>query len=89
MTKLQVNNKILYYQLSIKPNVYTIGITLSMWIQHNFETIFTYNYVLNIQDAIRKIFGSREREFSMEVNAYFGPKWTNRLHATPSYGLVK
>ena len=31
MTKQQVNKNNYYYEISIKPNVYIIGITLSMW----------------------------------------------------------
>ena len=41
MTKAQVNNNIYYYEVISKPNVHIIGITVSMWKQHNFETIFT------------------------------------------------
>ena len=51
--------------------------------KHEFETIFTSNDVMNIQDRIGKGFGSRERAYSMGVNTYFG---TNRPHATPNYG---
>ena len=86
ITKLQVNNNINYYEVSGKPNVDIIGNTLSMWKQHNFETIFTSDDVLNIQDAIGKGFGSRERALSMGVNDYVGPIRINRPHATPNYG---
>ena len=51
----------------------------------DFETIFNYNNATNIQYGIVKIFGSRERAYSMGVNAHFGPIWTNRLHATSNY----
>ena len=57
-----------------------------MWKQHDFETIFTYNDVMKIQDNIGKGFGSREIAYSMGLNAYFGPIRTNILHATPNYG---
>ena len=56
-----------------------------MWKQHNFETVFTSDDVLNIKDAIGMGFGSRERALSMGVNYYFGPRRTNRPHATPNY----
>ena len=58
MTKLQANNDILYYKLSRKPNFDMIGITVYMWKHHDFEIIFTSNYVMNIQDYIGKGFGS-------------------------------
>ena len=45
--------------------------------KHEFETIFTSNDVMNIQDRIGKGFGSRERAYSMGVNDYFGPIRTN------------
>ena len=60
-----------------------------MWEFHEFETIFTSNDVMNIQYAIGKLFGSRERSYSMEVNVYFVPIITNRLHETSNYGPGK
>ena len=57
-----------------------------MWKQHNFDTIFTSGYVLNIQYAIGKVIGYREIELSMEVNSYFVPTIKNRPHANPNYG---
>ena len=59
MTKIKVNNNIFYFELSIQPNVDIKGITVSMWKWHNFETIFTYIDVMNIQDSIGKFFGSQ------------------------------
>ena len=53
--------------------------------KHELETIFTCNDVINIQDGISKGFGSRERSYYMGVNAYFGPRWTNRQHKTPNF----
>ena len=60
ITTLQVNNNIYYYEVSSKPNVDSIGITLSMREKLNLKTIFTSYDVLNIQDAIAKGFGSIE-----------------------------
>ena len=82
-----MNNKIYCYEFSSQPNVDLIGITLYMCNQHVFETILNFDDVLNIQDYIGKIFGSRERSFSMVVNDYFGPRKTNRPHTTHNYGL--
>ena len=53
---------------------------------HDFETILTSNDVMNIQNRFCKDFGSREISYSMKVNDYFGPRLTDRLHATPNYG---
>ena len=53
--------------------------------KHGFETIFTHKYVMNIQYGIDKGFRSREIAYSMGVNAYFGPRRTNRPHSTPNY----
>ena len=50
MKKVKVNTNIFYYELSSKPNVDIIDITLYLWEQRNFETIFTYNGDMNIQD---------------------------------------
>ena len=61
VTKLQVYNNIYYYEVGSKPDVDSIGITVSMRKQHNLKTIFTSYDVLNIQDAIAKGFGSIER----------------------------
>ena len=36
MTKLQVNKNIFYFELSSTQNVDILGITLSMWKQHDF-----------------------------------------------------
>ena len=52
MKTLQVNKHIFYFELSSKPNVYILGITVSMQEKHDFETIFTSNDVMKIQDAI-------------------------------------
>ena len=32
-----------YYEPSSKTNIYILGVAVSMWKQHDFETIFTYN----------------------------------------------
>ena len=55
-----------------------------MWGKHEFETIFTHNYVINIQYGIGKVFGSREIAYYVGVNDYFGPRRTNIPHATPN-----
>ena len=47
-----MNKSIFHFELSNKPYVGILGITVSMWTLHDFETIFTYNDVMNIQDAI-------------------------------------
>ena len=39
--------------------------------QHDFETIFTSNDVMNIQYAIGKEFGSIERSYYIGVDAFF------------------
>ena len=44
---------------------------------------------MNIQNGIGKGFGSRERAYSLVVNAYFGSKKINRPHTTPKYGPGK
>ena len=44
---------------------------------------------MNIQYVIDKGFGPKERAYFMGVNAYFGPKRTNRPHKTPNYGYGK
>ena len=88
LTKVQVIKNIFYFELSIKPNVDILGIKVSMLKHYDFETIFTSNDVMKILDAIGKGFGYREREYSMEVNAYFGTIITNIAHATPNYGPV-
>ena len=54
MKKLQVNKNIFSFELSGKSNVDTLGITVHMWKRHEFETIFTYNDVMNIQYVIGK-----------------------------------
>ena len=81
-----MNNNIFYYEISRKPIFYIIGITVSMWKQHNFETIFTSDDVLNIQYAIGKGFGYRETAYSMVVIECFCPLRTNTPHETPNYG---
>ena len=53
--------------------------------QHDFETIFTSNDVMKTQYVIVKVFEYREKSYSMRVNAYYGPRQTNRPHATPNY----
>ena len=60
MTKLQVNKNIFFVELSSKPNVDIIVITLYMCKIYDFETIFISNDVMNIQDGVRKGSGSRE-----------------------------
>ena len=74
MKKIKLKNNIYYYEVSIKPYVDTVGITVYMWKQHRFETILTSDDVLNIQDSIGKGFVSTERALSTGVNSYFGPK---------------
>ena len=44
---------------------------------------------MNLQDGIEKLFGSREREYSMEVNDYLCTMRTNEEHAKPNYGPGK
>ena len=62
-----------------------IGIAVYISKRRNFETIFTSNDFLNIQDSIVKGYGSWQRSYSMVVNDYFGPRKTNRPHSTPNY----
>ena len=49
MTKVKVKNNVFYYELSSKPNVDIIVITVYLWKQHNLETIFTSNNVMNMK----------------------------------------
>ena len=44
---------------------------------------------MNIQYGVGKVFGYRERAYSIGVNYYFGPRRTNITHATPNYGPGK
>ena len=57
MTKVQVNKNIFNFELISKPNIDIPGITVYMWKQHDSETIFTFNDVMNIQYSIGKVFG--------------------------------
>ena len=41
---------------------------------------------MNIQYGIGKWFRYIEIAYSIVVNAYFGPRRTNRPHTTPNYG---
>ena len=84
-----MNKNIFYFDLSFKPNVDIIGITVSKWKQHDFETILISNDVVIIQDVTRKVSGSLEREYSMGVNYYFCFRRTNIPHAAHNYGPGK
>ena len=52
--------------------------------RHEFETILTSYDVMNTQDEIDKGLGSRERGYSIDIKAYFGPIQTNISHAPPN-----
>ena len=56
MTNVKVNKNIFYFELSSKPNVDILGISFYMWKQHDFETMFTSNDVMKIQNYIGKEF---------------------------------
>ena len=56
--KVNVNQNMFYFELSSKPNVDIYGITVSIYKKREFETIFTSNYVMNIQYEIGEGFGS-------------------------------
>ena len=86
MTKVHVNNIVLFLELSSEPNVDIIGIIVSMWKRHNFETIFSSNDAINIQDAAGKGFGSQEIGYSMKVNDFFWSYKKKIPHATSNYG---
>ena len=58
MTKVKMTKNIFYFELNSKPNVDILGITVFLSKQHNFETIFTSNDVMNIKFSIGKGFGS-------------------------------
>ena len=73
-----MSKNIFYFEIISKPNIVILGITVSMWEKHYFETIFTSNDIMNIQGVIGKVFGPIERAYSMGGNAYFGPRRTNR-----------
>ena len=85
MTKVQTNKDIFYFELNSKTIFDIIGITVSIWKQHDFETIFTSKYVMNIKCAIGKGFQFRDKVYSMGVNVYFGMIRKNRPHITPNY----
>ena len=57
--------------------------------RHTFETIFTYNDVVNIKDTIVKGCGYLEIAYSMQLKAYFNPIVSNKTHATHNYGPIK
>ena len=76
---------IFFFELSSKPYVGMMGLTVSMCKLHEFETIFTSNDVVNNQYSIGIIFGSREIAYYMGVYAYFVPRITNIPHAIPNY----
>ena len=59
LTKVKLNKNIFYFGIISKPNVGILGIAISIWKHNDFETIFTYNDVMNIQYVIGKIFGYR------------------------------
>ena len=59
MGKIQVNNNMFYCELSSSHNFNIIGITVSICKVHNFEAIYIYNDVMNIQYSVGKVFGSR------------------------------
>ena len=80
MTEVQANKNIFHFELSSKPNVCILGITVSMWKHHDFETILNYNDVMIIRDGIGNGLWSIERAYYMGVNAYFGPRRKNRPH---------
>ena len=52
--------------------------------KHDFESIFTFIDVMNIQDGIGEVFGDIERVYYIDVNNYFGTRRTNIPHATPN-----
>ena len=56
-----MKTKYFYFELSSKTNVDIRVITVSMWKRHDFETIFTSNNLMSIQDVIANVFGSIER----------------------------
>ena len=57
-----------------------------MWKLNDFETIFTSNDVMGIQDAIGNVFGYRYIAYYKVVNAQFFTRRTTIPHATPNYG---
>ena len=57
MTKVQVI--FFYFELSFKPNVDIVGINVSILKRNDFENIFTFNDVINIQYSVGKGFISR------------------------------
>ena len=87
--KLQTYKNIFYLEPNSKPNIDIFGITVSMWKQHNFETLFNSNDIMNIQYKIENRFLSKEWVYSMGLNTYFGPRWKYIPHATPEYGPGK
>ena len=88
MKKVQVKNNF-YFEFISKPNVDTIVITVYMWKQYDFETIYISNDVVNIHYTIGKVFGSQERSYYMDIYSYFGRRITNRPHTTSNYIPVK
>ena len=66
-----IGEKQINFEISGKPNVNIFVIAVSIWRKHQFKTIFTSNGVMNIRCGIDKVFGSRERAYSMVVNDYF------------------
>ena len=57
--------------------------------KNDFETIFTSNYVMNIQGGIGNRAVSRKRAYSTEKKYYFGRRQTNTPFATHNYGPIK
>ena len=89
ITKSQVSINIFYFELSFKPNVDIMGIKVYNCKSREIETIFTYIDVMSIQYFIGNGFGFQIRAFSVRLNAFFNPRRTIGLNATPNYGTGK
>ena len=89
MTKVQVKKNIHYFELSSKPIFEIVGVALSMLKNMSLKPslLIVIPWIFNI--LLERKLGSREKWDFMGIVDYYGPRQTNRPHATPNYGRGK
>ena len=74
------------HELSSLPNHELKGVSVSMWLKHQFETKMSLLDVKNLNNSLGTGYGQREYTKHKGLQAYFGPKYCYRPLMNPNYG---
>ena len=80
------NQETFVWHLSYSPNISLPGVCVSMWKQNATKGFFDEESIVTAFNVVGRGYGPRRGVFSVGMNAYFGPRRSNRPRPSPNQG---